>query len=431
MRRRIQDRWKAFFRNAIVTTAVFTICVFANGCTNSEKTPSVQSPSSTTSEEPSDNMEAKEGNIVTDPITITGMASDIIKNMTLEEKIGQVFIVNLEGLDTSKGSYYEFRKTTDNMLENLKTYHIGGVILFARNIENREQVANLISELQDNSEVPLYISVDEEGGSVARIGSNPNMKTTTFPPMQQVGGTEDAQYAYTIGETIGREIKELGFNLNFAPVADVRTSELNTEIGDRSFGDDKNIVSSMVVQVVKGLQNQNVSATLKHFPGQGSSSGDSHLGAVNIDNDIVKMRKIDFVPFIEGVKAGADFIMVSHISISRVTENTKPASLSSLVMNEMIRSELEFQGIIITDAMDMKAITERYSSAEASIEAIKAGVDIVLMPDNFQEAYDAVKEAVENNEITEDRINTSLQRIIENKIKRGLILDNTTLLELK
>lgn len=419
------------FRSVILITMAISFCILVSGCTNEKgaEKPVTSKPAATAGETVSP--EAIEGNVVTDAGTITGMAKDIINKMTLEQKIGQLFIVNLEQLDTSKGSYYEYRKATKKMLESLQQYYIGGVILFARNLETIDQSKKLIQDLQDNSKVPLYISVDEEGGSVARVGCNPNMRTTTFPPMEQVGDSGDTQYAYTIGETIGKEIKELGFNLNFAPVADVRTSELNTEIGDRSFGEDQNMVASMVTEIVKGIQSQNISATLKHFPGQGNSSGDSHKGAVNLDDDIIKMRKIDFVPFVEGVKAGADFIMVSHISISRVTENTKPASMCSLVMNEMIRDELEFGGIIITDAMDMKAITDQYTSAEAAVATVEAGTDMVLMPENFQEAYTAIKEAVETGKISESRIDTSLQRIIENKIKRGLILDNTDLLELK
>lgn len=415
----------------ILTTIAISLCILASGCAKDEKINNLVTNSPTATPSETALPEATGGAIVTDAGVITGMATDIISKMTLEEKIGQLFVLNLEHLDTSKGSYFEYRKITKKMIENLQKYHIGGVILFARNIETIEQTKELINDLQDNTKVPLYISVDEEGGNVARIGSNANMRTSTFPPMEQVGDSGDTQYAYTIGETIGKEIKELGFNLNFAPVADVRTSDLNTEIGNRSFGSDQNMVASMVTQVINGLQSQNVSATLKHFPGQGNSSGDSHKGAVNIDDDIIKMRKIDFVPFVEGVKAGADFIMVSHISISRVTETTKPASLCSLVMNEMIRDELEFNGIIITDAMDMKAITEQYSSAEAAVSTLEAGTDMVLMPENLQEAYEAIKKAVENGTLSEKRIDTSLQRIMENKIKRGLILDNTDLIELK
>lgn len=369
-----------------------------------------------------------EPEVVTNDTTINGMAEDILKNLTLEEKLGQMFIVNFELLDNSNGSYFEFRDLTSVMKMNLARYPVGGVIFFSRNIETREQTTTFINDLQNESKVPLFISVDEEGGDVSRIASNNNMKTTKFPSMQQIGFMDDPEYAYQMGETIGKEIKELGFNLNFAPVADVKTNISNTEIGNRSLGDDPKLVSKLVKQIVLGLQDQGISATLKHFPGHGSADGDSHQGAVNIDSGIKQLREIDFVPFKTGVKAGADFIMVSHISISRVTEDTVPSSLSSLVMNEMIRDELGFKGIIITDALNMKAITDHYSVEETAVKAVEAGTDILLMPDDLSKAYEALLQAVKDGKISEDKINASVKRILVTKIKRGLILSDTDLI---
>ncbi len=380
-----------------------------------------------------ENEEVEEPNsyIVTNEAAIMGMASDILENMTLKEKVGQLFMVNLELLDNSEGDYYDHKKLTKEMKKALKKYHVGGVIFFARNISTTKQTTTLIEKLQANSKVPLFISVDEEGGEVARIANNDNMRTTKFPTMEEVGKMANKEYAYNMGETIGKEIKELGFNLNFAPVADVKTNELNTEIGNRSFGDDERLVSEMVVEVVKGLQDQGVSATLKHFPGHGDASDDSHEGAVNVENDINRLRKIELVPFKAGIKAGADLIMVSHISISRVTGTTEPASLSSLVMKDMLRTEMGFDGIIITDAMNMKAITNYCDVGEAAVTCILSGADICLMPEDLGVAYKAVLEAVENGVITEKRIDESVTRILELKIKRGIILSDTDLISEK
>lgn len=366
--------------------------------------------------------------IVTNEAAIMGMAADILENMTLEEKIGQLFMVNLELLDNRQGDYYNHQKLTKEMKKALKKYHVGGVIFFARNISTTKQTKTLIEKLQANSKVPLFISVDEEGGEVARIANNDNMRTTKFPTMEEVGEMADKEYAYNMGETIGKEIKELGFNLNFAPVADVRTNELNTEIGNRSFGSDERLVSEMVVEVVKGLQSQGVSATLKHFPGHGDASKDSHEGAVDVENDINRLRKVELVPFKAGIKAGADLIMVSHISVSRITGTTEPASLSSLVMKDMLRTEMGFDGVIITDAMNMKAITDYCDVKEVAVNCILAGADICLMPQDLPVAYEAVLEAVENGILTEKRINDSVTRILELKIKRGLILSDTDLI---
>lgn len=369
------------------------------------------------------------GKVVTDQTEVQAMAGAIVEKMSLEEKIGQMFIVNLEQLDNSHGNYYEFRKFTDEMKNTLENYKIGGVILFARNIESIDQTKELISNLQGNAPIPLFVSVDEEGGDVARVGNNSNMRTTTFPPMEEVGKNEDEEYAYNMGKTIASEIKELGFNLDFAPVADVKTNEYNTEIGNRAFGSDAKLVSKFVKQVVKGIQGQGISATLKHFPGHGSTTGDSHNTPVNADTDLLSLRSREFKPFKAGIDAGADFVMVSHISISKVTENTVPASMSTVVIQNMLREELNFKGVVITDGMDMGAVTEKYDADEAAVNCIKAGVDIVLMSTDVKDAYNAVKKAVENGEIEEKSIDESVHRILEVKIKRGIILSNTDLLE--
>lgn len=341
--------------------------------------------------------------------------------MTDEEKVGQLFTVNLEQMDDTKGEYYEHKKITKTMKENLQKYSVGGVILFSRNIWNRKQTKKLIRKLQKNAAMPMFISVDEEGGDVARIGNNKKMKTDTFPTMEEIGKTQDADYVYYMASTIGSQIGELGFNVDFAPVADVKTSEMNSEIGTRSFGDDPKKVAEFVSAYVKGLESQNICSTLKHFPGQGSSSGDTHQGSVDIDSSISKLRKIDFVPFVSGIEAGADFVMVSHISVSRVTETSEPASVSKLIMTTILREELDYSGLIVTDAFDMACITDKYSAAEAAVKSFNAGADIILMPQDLPEAYDAILSKVKSGKITEKRLNDTVQRILKLKFQKGIM----------
>lgn len=341
--------------------------------------------------------------------------------MTDEEKVGQLFTVNLEQLDDTKGEYFEHKKITKTMKENLQKYPVGGVILFSRNIWNRKQTKKLIRKLQKNAAMPMFISVDEEGGDVARIGNNKKMKTDTFPTMEEIGKTQDADYVYYMASTIGSQIGELGFNVDFAPVADVKTSEMNSEIGTRSFGDDPKKVAEFVSAYVKGLESQNTCSTLKHFPGQGSSSGDTHQGSVDIDSSISKLRKIDFVPFVSGIEAGADFVMVSHISVSRVTETSEPASVSKLIMTTILREELDYSGLIVTDAFDMACITDKYSAAEAAVKSFNAGADIILMPQDLPEAYDAILSKVKSGKITEKRLNDTVQRILKLKFQKGIM----------
>lgn len=361
-------------------------------------------------------------------VVLDGMTKDIIKGMTLREKVGQLFIVNLELLDNSQGNYYEHQEFTEEMAEGLRRYKPGGVIFFSRNLTDREQTKKLITDLQENTKIPLFIAVDEEGGSVARIGNNVNMRTTKFPTMQEIGETKDDDYAYDMGATIGKEIKELGFNLDFAPVADVKTNHLNTEIGDRSFGDDPKRTAAFVKQMVRGLQEQNISATLKHFPGHGDASEDSHQGPVNVENDLNRLRSVEFLPFRAGIKEGADCVMVTHLSISRVTGTVEPASMSTLIVEQILREEMQFDGIAITDAMDMGAITEVFQPGEAAVKAIKAGMDVVLMPTDLDEAYNAVLEAVKSGEITEKSINERVSRVIRTKVKREIISMDTDLI---
>lgn len=400
------------------------------GMTGCGKNESVKEQSSNpyVQTEKEDDSDSTDGQIVTDETQIKAMASAIMKKMTLEEKLGQMFIVNLEQLDTGKGDYYEYRKATKTMKQSLEELPVGGVILFARNIEMVDQTKKMITDLQGSSKIPMFISVDEEGGDVARIGNNSNMNTTTFPPMEEVGEKKDEAYAYDMGVTIAKDIKELGFNLDFAPVADVKTNAENKEIGNRAFGSDADLVSDMVEQVTLGIQSQGISATLKHFPGHGSVSEDTHQAPVNAETDLMTLRETEFKPFKAGIDAGADFVMVSHISISKVTGDTEPASMSETAIQKMLRDELHFEGVVITDALDMGAITTAYEPGEAAVNCIKAGEDMLLMSTDFKEAYKALFDAVINGEIAESQIDESVMRILMVKLRRGLILENTDLL---
>ncbi|MCH5266921.1 MAG: glycoside hydrolase family 3 protein [Lachnospiraceae bacterium] len=353
----------------------------------------------------------------------TDFAKRYLQQMSLEEKVAQLFVVKLEELDTSEGGYYEFKKCTKGMKETLAKIPVSGVILFSRNISNPKKTKKMIERLQLSSKTPLFVAVDEEGGSVARVATNKKMKTTVFPSAESIGKSKDGDYVYDMGRTIAREIRSFGFNVDFAPVADVKTSDLNTEIGDRSFGSDPQKVSELVSAFVQGCQERGVCATLKHFPGQGASVGDTHQESVDIDSSISKLRGLDFVPFEAGIHAGAEFIMVSHISVSRVTETKEPASMSELVMKTILREELNFEGIVITDAFDMASVTEYYTPAEAALNAVKGGADIVLMPNDLEQAYNAVLDAVKSDSIPQSRLDESVTRILITKFRRGIITE--------
>ena len=326
-----------------------------------------------------------------DDITLEGMVSDALSSMTLKEKIGQMFIVCTDSLDFDAET-----EVTKKMQQKLEEYKPGGVI-------------------------PLFISVDEEGGSVARIANSKNMQTTKFPAMSEIGKSGDSKKACEVGETIGKEIRELGFNLDFAPVADVNTNAENTEIGNRSFSSDAKTVAGMVSQEVKGLQSQGVSSTLKHFPGQGQCGEDTHKGYVDLNATIDRLREVEFLPFESGIAAGADMVMMSHVAVSQVTGKETPASLTKLMVTDILREELQFNNVIITDAMNMKVITKVYDADQAAVMAVQAGNDMILMPDNFEQAFEGVLEAVKDGTISESKINEAVSRILSVKIRRGIL----------
>ncbi|MCD8106535.1 MAG: glycoside hydrolase family 3 protein [Oscillospiraceae bacterium] len=349
--------------------------------------------------------------------TVEEQALEILSGMTLREQVYQLFIVRPEQIT---GSSEKLTEAGSDFEEGLEAYPVGGIAMFSENIVDREQTEEMISDMQSYSTLGLFIAVDEEGGTVARIGNNSAMGTTSFPSMKTIGNTGDTGEAYNVGYTIGTEIMELGFNLDFAPVADVDSNPDNTVIGDRAFSTIADIAAEMVAAAVEGFSDSGILCTLKHFPGHGDTSTDSHLGYTELDKSIDELWETEFVPFASGIEAGADLVMVGHISVPQVTGDDTPASLSSTMIS-ILRDDLGFSGLIITDSMQMEAITDRYTSAEAAVMAIKAGVDIILMPENLEEAANGIIEAVENGEISEERIAESVLKILETKIESGII----------
>lgn len=344
------------------------------------------------------------------------LAEALLNQMTLEERIYQMFIVTPEQL-TGVDLVTQSGKLTKDAINK---YPVGGIIYFADNLISRNQCVEMINNIQDYSKIGLFIAVDEEGGKVARVGKNSEMGTTSFPSMETIGASGDVSKAYQVGYTIGSELSELGFNLDFAPVADVFSNPDNTVIGDRAFSNDAQIAATMVSACVDGFNESGMACTLKHFPGHGDTENDSHYEAVYIDKSLEELYECELIPFQEGIKAGADFVMIGHINMPNITEEDIPASLSKEVVTDLLRTELGFEGIVITDSMAMQAIAEEYSSGNAAVRAIQAGVDIILMPENLEEAVAGILNAVQESHITEERINESVMRILIKKIKSGI-----------
>lgn len=342
----------------------------------------------------------------------------ILNEMTLEEKIGQLFFITPEKL-TGIGVAIQAGETTKQMLEQ---YPIGGLIYFSQNIETPNQITSMIENSQSYSRMPLFIGIDEEGGTlVARIANNPNFDVAKFPNMKEIGATGDPNQAFYVGSTIGSYLHSYGFNMDFAPDADLLTNPNNSVIGERSFGGDPTLVGTMTAQAVKGFQQENVSAVIKHFPGHGDTQEDSHTGAAIVNKTLDELRMAEFIPFQSGIDAGVDGVMVGHLQVPQVIGNDTPASLSSVIITDILRNELEFQGLIITDSLSMGAITQYYSSDEAAIMSLQAGIDILLMPEDFPLAYQGVLNAVSSGTLSEERIDESVKRILTVKYNRGII----------
>ena len=347
-----------------------------------------------------------------------------IKKMSLREKVGQMFFVRPEALDTTIHwtEYqdlpdYKLQQVNKTMRDVSKDYPVGGMILYAHNIVDEAQLGEFIAEIRTLNGSPL-LAIDEEGGRIARIANNENFDVPKYESMAAIAESGDPSEAYKAAFTIGSYVKEYGFDIDYAPVADVNTNPENIVIGPRAFSDDPETAAEFVVSYLNGLDSAGVIGTLKHFPGHGDVKTDTHSGYAETNKTWEEMLECEMIPFKAGIEAGAQMIMTAHIAAPKVTGDDLPATLSSVILQDKLRGELGFKGIIVTDAMDMGAITTQFGNAEAAIKSIQAGVDVVLCSKDFTQVFDAVVNAVEKGNIEETRIDESVKRILELKAKK-------------
>lgn len=339
-----------------------------------------------------------------------------LEELTLQEKVAQMFMITPDALTGVQGTWNPGEVTETAYKER----PVGGLIMMENNLVSQDQIKTWNDKITGFSKeavgVEPFLSVDEEGGTVARIAGNAALGIENVGNMSEIGASGDSQKAYDAGETIGTYLKELGFNMDFAPMADVWTNQENTVAQYRAFGSDPETVSEMVSEAIKGLHSQGIYTVAKHFPGHGGTSGDSHEGTVYLNSTKEELESCEFLPFQAAIDADTEFVMVGHISLPNILEDDTPASLSEEVVTEMLRNDLGFDGIVITDAMNMGAITNNYTSAEAAVQAVQAGVDMILMPQDFEDAYQGILSAVNSGTISEDRIDESVRRILEVKM---------------
>lgn len=341
---------------------------------------------------------------------------ELMNSMTLEEKVCQLFMITPEAL-TGVGTVTQAGTSTQAAINQ---YPVGGLIYFSQNLQNPDQTRTMLSNTRRYAEertgFPVFLSVDEEGGQVARVGSNSAFGVEKIGNMSDVGSRGDTQEAYNIGSTIGAYLKDLGFNMDAAPDTDVLTNPENQVVKYRSFGSDPQLVTDMAASELKGLNDQGIIGMYKHFPGHGGTTADSHEGYAYVDDTLEELKNGALIPFQNGIDNGIQVIMVSHISCPNVTGDNTPATLSKMMITDILRNDMGFDGMVITDALNMGAVTAQYSSADAAVAALNAGVDMLLMPEDFQSAYQGVLGAVQNGTLTEERIDESVRRILKVKL---------------
>ena len=360
----------------------------------------------------------------------------IIDKMTLEQKVAQLFVVSPETLTGVDSVQY----AGDMTYQALQDYPVGGIVFAKDNIDSSSQFGTMTDNLQSYSEdisgLPLFLAAAEEGGSASVLGNNDNLDEyyensysdddsdyssssansvhSGAPSMSEIGRKDDSTNAYEAGKSIGSLMSAYGLNLDLAPVADVLSGN-STGIGDRTFGTDAQTVSDMALEVIRGIQEEDVNAAMKYFPGYGAASSNMS-GFPVINSSLDELKKKEFLPYSNAIAQGMDFVMVGHISVPNVTGDDTPASLSEKMISEVLRKDLGFKGIVMTDYLNDKTIVKNYGAADAAVKAIQAGADLLLEPDDLEAAYEGVLKAVKKGDITEDRLDESIYRILRVKL---------------
>ncbi|KGN40661.1 glycoside hydrolase family 3 protein [Knoellia aerolata] len=359
-----------------------------------------------------------------------GWVQSTLVRMTTEEKVGQLFVQQVYGQDATTPDARNLPLYgVATPAEVVQKYHLGGVIYFAwtDSVKNPQQIAGLSNGLQQAAlaqdskvDIPLGISIDQEQGVVTRIGP----PATQFPGSMALGAGRSAEDARTAAAITGKELRAMGVNTNFAPVADVNVNPLNPVIGTRSFSSDPALAADLVAAQVAGYQEDGrVSASAKHFPGHGDTATDSHVAFPVITHTREQWEQLDAPPFKAAIAQGIDMIMTAHLAFPALDDSGNPATLSKPILTDLLRGELGYQGVIVTDALEMQGVRELYGDAEVAVRALEAGVDQLLMTPAMDEAYAAVLAAVESGRISAADLDAKVRRVLELKVRRGIVDD--------
>ena len=346
-------------------------------------------------------------NIVDDEKNIDEIINKQLESMTLEEKIGQMIIIS-----------YSSSTVDNNLKELLNDVKPGGFILFKDNITTYNKTLKFIKDIKATSDIPMFIAIDQEGGSVQRLLALQDLDVSDIPYMNDVGKTKDVDLSYSIGKVIAEELRVFGINMDFAPVLDVYSNPNNKVIGKRSFGSTSDLVSSMGLSLGAGLSDNGIIPVYKHFPGHGNTSTDSHVSLPVVDKSKEELLNLDLIPFIDAINNNAEMIMIGHLAVPALTGDSTPASLSKTLVTDFLKVELGFDGLVITDALNMGALTNYYSQDEIYVQTVLSGVDLLLMPTDPKSAIKAIVGAVQNGTISEERIDESVRKILKLKYEK-------------
>lgn len=344
-------------------------------------------------------------------------AEDRLMKMSLREKVGQLFIITPDPLDPSQAEGATV--VTDSMTQMLQEYPVGGIVMFSKNITSPDQITAFNAGLQKASRIPLFLSIDEEGGIVARLARHKAFDLPKYKSAGAVGSSANPADALEMGNTIGGYLKTFGFNMDFAPVADVNTNPSNPVIGTRAFSSDPSTAAALSRAMADGLSQQGIIPVLKHFPGHGDTAEDSHSGIAIIRKTKGELEACEWIPFQNATDR--DCIMVGHIAVPSINGNLIPATVSKTIVTDILKKQLDFNGLVITDSLSMGAITNTYSSGEVAVSALQAGCHIILMPVNFQEAFEAVVCAVEEGILSETQLNDTVRHILQFKLDHHIM----------
>ena len=343
--------------------------------------------------------------------SIEDRINETINNMSLDEKIGQLIIISYRNDSVDE--------TLQKVLDEVKP---GGFILFKENLTTYDNTIKLIKDIKSTSKIPMFISIDEEGGSVQRLKSLSDLSVSDFPYMYDLARTKDTNKISSVAKAMAEELKVFGINMDFAPDIDVYSNPKNQVIGKRSFGSNPELVSKYGLIFGNSLMNNNIIPVYKHFPGHGNTSIDSHVDLPIVNKSKEELLNSDLIPFINAIKDEASVIMVGHLAVPSITGNNTPASLSKEVITDFLKTELGYKGLVVTDALDMGALTNYYKKEEICSNALLAGVDILLMPVKSTVCVSDIKNKVSSGIISEERINESVRKILELKYSK---IENT------